>query len=151
MIDCLIAGKLHSNPAQRTGKSGKPFTTAKLLASTSKGESLFVNVLAFSESAQAALMALTAGDAVSLSGSAEPTAWQDRDGEIRVGMSMIAANVLTAYSVTKKRKAMQRESNVSGDAPATPATPYGRPHDEAWRAMAPHDRSNQGDVDPLDF
>lgn len=109
MIDAFIAGKLHNNPQQRTAKTGKPFTTAKVLATTSKGETVFLNVLAFNESAQAALLALGPGDAVALAGSIEPTAWQDRNGETRVGMSMIAANVLTSYRVDKRRRAVTQQ------------------------------------------
>lgn len=34
MMDALISGKLHGTALERTGKNGKPFTTAKVLATT---------------------------------------------------------------------------------------------------------------------
>lgn len=67
MIDGLIAGKLHGQPQQRTGQSGKPFTTAKVRTPTKDGEALFVNVIAFTSAVQAALLALGDGDSVALS------------------------------------------------------------------------------------
>ena len=69
MIEGLIAGKVYGRPEQRVGNnSGKPFVTAKVRAATSGGEMLFVNILAFDPTAQAALLALSDGDAVSLAG-----------------------------------------------------------------------------------
>ena len=141
MMDALIAGRVHGQPTARTGKSGKPFAVAKVRAAGGDGESLFVSVIAFDEAPCKALLALSDGDSVALSGSLTPKVWTDREGNTRPALDLVAHQVLTSYNVTKKRKAMQRESNVSGDAPATPATPYGRPHDEARRAMAPRDRS----------
>ena len=151
MIDALIAGKLHSNPQQRTAKTGKPFTTAKVIAATSKGETLFVNVLAFSDSAQAALLALGAGDSVAVSGSADPTAWQDKDGNTRTGLDMIAAQVLTSYHVDKRRRAVTRQEH-----PQERQQGHGRPKDEAWQAMAPsghqsHIGDGLDDGEPLPF
>ena len=132
MIDGLISGKLHGTALERTGKNGKPFATAKVLATTSKGETLFVNVLVFSESAQTALLALGPGDALALAGSIEPTAWQDKDGNTRTGLDMIVSQVLTAYHVDKRRRAVTRQ-----DTPQERQAGHGRPRDEAWRAMAP--------------
>jgi single-stranded DNA-binding protein len=115
MIDGLIAGKLYGSATQHTGKSGQPYTTAKVRAAAGDGESLFVNVIAFSATAGTALMALGDGDAVALAGTLTPKAWTDRNGAARPGLDMVAAQVLTAYHVTKKRKA------VSGQPPDTPA------------------------------
>lgn len=46
----------------RTAKTGKAFVTA-LMRSESQGETLWVNVLAFEEAAQAVLLRLKAGEA----------------------------------------------------------------------------------------
>lgn len=56
MIESLISGKLHGNPQQRTSKAGKPFVTAKMRVSTGEEQGQFVNVTAFSDSVQAALL-----------------------------------------------------------------------------------------------
>ncbi len=107
MIDALIAGKLYGTPEQRTGKSGKPFVVAKVRAAVGGDEqAVFVNVLAFDEGVQAALLALDDGCAVGLSGSITPKAWTDKEGNARPSLDMIAAAVLTPYHVRRRRDAM---------------------------------------------
>ena len=139
MIDALIAGKLFGQPTERTGKSGKSFAVAKVRAAAGDGESLFANVICFDEAPCAALMALRDGDSVALSGSLTPKVWTDREGNTRPALDLVAHQVLTSYHVTRKRAAVR------------PPTAPERPSHDAWRAAAPHDRSNQGDFEPLDF
>jgi single-stranded DNA-binding protein len=115
MIDGLIGGKLHGKPAQRVGQSGKAFVTAKVRTPTANGETLFVNVIAFSESVGASLLALDDGDSVSISGALTPKAWTDRNGEVTPSLDMVAHALLTTYHVTRKRQA------VSGKKASTPA------------------------------
>ena len=82
MIDALIAGKLYGTPEQRTGKSGKPFVVAKVRAAVGGDEqAVFVNVLAFDEGVQAALLALDDGCAVALSGSITPEGLDRQGGQ----------------------------------------------------------------------
>jgi single-stranded DNA-binding protein len=108
MIDALIAGKLYGKPKQMTGKAGKPFATAKVRAAAGEGEALFVNVIAFDASSVAALLALGDGDSVALAGSLTPKVWTDREGNSRPAVDLVAHQVLTAYHVTRKRKAVQQ-------------------------------------------
>lgn len=106
MIDGLIAGKLHGQPAERTGANGKPFVTAKVRAAGGDGEALFVNVITFSRSVGDALLALGDGDSVALSGTLTPKVWTDKQGATRPALDMVAHAVLTAYHVERKRRAM---------------------------------------------
>lgn len=107
MIDGLVSGKLYGKPEQRTSRSGKVFTVAKVRAAVAGDEqALFVNVLAFSTTAQSALLALDDGAALALSGSLTPKAWTDREGQARPSLDMIAEQVLTAYHVRRRRDAM---------------------------------------------
>lgn len=115
MIDGLVGGKLHGKPAQRVGQSGKAFVTAKVRTPTANGDALFVNVIAFSESMGAALLALDDGDSVSISGALTPKAWIDRSGEAKPSLDMVAHALLTTYHVTRKRQA------VSAKQASTPA------------------------------
>lgn len=108
MIDALIFGKLHGAPTQRTSKNGNTFTTAKVRVPTGDN-SIFCNIIAFDDGAQAALLALDTGEAVSLAGSLKVDVWQAKDGTTRPSLDMTASQVLTIYSITKKRKAMQPE------------------------------------------
>ncbi len=109
MIDGLIGGKLHGKPAQRMGQSGKAFVTAKVRTPTANGETLFVNVIVFSESVGASLLELDDGDSVSISGALTPKAWTDRNGEVKPSLDMVAHALLTTYHVTRKRQAVARQ------------------------------------------
>lgn len=107
MIDGLIAGKLYGKPVERMGTSGRPFVTAKVRAAVGDGEALFVNVIAFSDGAKAALLALDDGDSIALAGTLTPKVWTDRNGDAKPALDMVAHAVLTAYHVKRKRAAMQ--------------------------------------------
>ncbi len=108
MIDALIAGKLHGKPTPRTGQAGKPFVTCTVRVAT-ETDALFVSVIAFVATAQAALLALDDGDSVALSGSLTPKVWT-KDGKARPSLDMVAHAVLTPYHVTRKRRAMAGET-----------------------------------------
>ncbi len=107
MIDGLISGKLHGTPTERISKTGKPFALAKVRAAAGDGEILFVNVIAFDDAPVAALLGLGDGDSVALAGSLTPKVWVDREGQHRPSLDMVAHQVLTAYHVQRKRRAMQ--------------------------------------------
>lgn len=109
MIDGLIGGKLYGTPVRRTGKNGNQFVTAKVRAATAGGETLFVNVIAFAESAATALLALSEGDSVSLSGELTPKVWTSPDGDTRPALDMVAHAVLTEYHVNRRRQAVREE------------------------------------------
>ena len=109
MIDGLIAGKLYGAPQQRTGKSGKPFALAKVRCAAGDGESLFVNVIAFDGDVCTALLALGDGDSVALAGTLTPKVWTDKQGNTRPTLDIVAAQVLTAYHVSRKRKAVAND------------------------------------------
>ena len=109
MIDALIAGKLHSKPVAHTGKSGKPFVTAKVRVSVTAEESLFVSVISFSQAVITPLLALDAGDSVSLSGTLTPKVW---DG--KPALDLVAHGILTPYHVTRKRKAVAEPEPSTG-------------------------------------
>ena len=106
MIDSLIGGKIHGTATQRTGTSGKPFWTCKVRVSTADGEALFVSVIAFSETVGTALLALEDGDSIALSGAMTPKVWTDRDGKAHPALDLVAHAALTAYHVTRKRRAV---------------------------------------------
>jgi len=104
MIDAIVTGRLHGKPTQKTAKTGKPFATAKLRAPAGD-EAAFVNVIAFDAKVCAGLLALEDGDAVALSGPLTVKAWLSRDGTPKPSIDMVAHALLTAYHVTRKRKA----------------------------------------------
>jgi hypothetical protein len=107
MIDGLVGGRVYGKPVQRTGGSGKAFVTAKVRATVGDGDSLFVNVIAFSEPVRTALLALDDGDSVCMSGALTPKCWQPQaGGEPRPALDMVVHAITTPYHVTRKRQAM---------------------------------------------
>jgi len=108
MIDALIAGKVFGQPRTMTSKAGKPFATAKVRAAAGESEALFVNVIAFDADTVATLLTLSDGDSVALAGSLTPKVWTDKEGNHRPAVDLVAHQVLTAYHVTRKRKAVQK-------------------------------------------
>ena len=87
----------------------KPFVTAKVRVSVTAEESLFVSVITFSQTIIPALLALDAGDSVSLSGTLTPKVW---DG--KPALDLVAHGILTAYHVTRKRKAVAEPEPSTG-------------------------------------
>ena len=120
MIDALIAGRLYGKPQTRVTKAGNSFATAKVRTSMANGESAFVNVAAFSDSAKTALLALDDGDSVALSGELKASVYTNKDGDSRPSLDLTAFAVLTEYHVSRKRKAVTAEAEpvaVFDDAP----------------------------------
>jgi single-stranded DNA-binding protein len=123
MIDALVGGKLFKTPEERRSNSGKTYVTANVRAADGDGEGLFVNVVAFSDSAKATLLALEDGDSVSLAGTLKIGTYEARDGSVKPSVSMVASKVLTAYHVARKRKVVAEASEpaTTGDVTATRA------------------------------
>lgn len=118
MIDALIAGKLYGQPKAKTAKNGNQFATAKIRAAAGDGESLLVGVIAFSQTAVTALLALEDGDSVALSGELTPKVWVDRDGNAKPAADLVAQVVLSTYHVGRKRKAVLLEPKPPEPKPA---------------------------------
>ena len=140
MIDALIAGKVHGTPTERTGKSGKPFALAKVRTPTTEGESVFVSVIAFDAAPVSALLALKEGDSVAVAGPLKVGTWQDKEGQHRPALDVVAAQVMTVYQVRHKRNTTQGEGQHHHP-------PQRRPRDDAARAFAPpsqHDAMDDG-------
>lgn len=108
MIDALVVGKLYGSARQGRSKNDNLYTTANVRTNEG-GESLFVNVITFSESAGRELMALEDGDSVALAGSLTPKVYQAKDGEWRPGLDLLAHRVTTTYHVRRKRREAQGE------------------------------------------
>jgi hypothetical protein len=105
MIDALIAGRLHGSPKSRTSKSGQRYATAVVRASLRDGTATFCNTITFAEPAVAALLALSDGDSVALSGELTPKVYVPQSGEPRPSLDLLAHAVISPFSVTRKRRA----------------------------------------------
>jgi single-stranded DNA-binding protein len=66
-------------------------------AATNDGDTIFVNVIAFDDDVQTALLALSDADSVALSGTLTPKVWTDKNGLVKPAVDMVAHKMLTAY------------------------------------------------------
>jgi single-stranded DNA-binding protein len=104
MTAVLVAGSLFRAPEQRTSKAGRPFVVATIKAKD--GDAFqFWRVTVFSESAQAELMRLTEGYAISAQGSLKAELYAKDGGEPKISLSMVADHVLALRQPPKERKA----------------------------------------------
>lgn len=101
----LLDGELHGTPVQRTGSSGKPFTTAKLIVKQQDGESLFASLIAFEATAAARLAGLNEGAALAVSGRAILKTYAGKDGQPRAGLDVVADEVAALPRPKRERKA----------------------------------------------
>ena len=97
MIDGLVGGRLYGEAQIRTGQNGKRFVTCKVRATTNDGDTIFVNVIAFDDEVQTALLTLGDADSVVLSGALTPKVWTDKNGLIKPAVDMVAHKVLVGY------------------------------------------------------
>jgi single-stranded DNA-binding protein len=112
MIDALIAGRLYGTPQRRTSKNGNAFVTAKVRTPMANGESTFINVVAFNDTAINAMLALGEGDSVAIAGELKVSVYQSADGTARPSLDLVAHAVLTEYHVIRKRRAIESAESV---------------------------------------
>ena len=103
MIEALVSGKMLAPATQKTGKN-KPFVLARLTANSHAEEYVTVSVIAFDEKAQEALLKLSKGDQVTVTGRATPKLWEDLKGEKHSSLDLVANNVLTVYQASEPKK-----------------------------------------------
>ena len=101
MIRALLTGTLHEAPVARTGKSGKPFVTAKLRADADNG-SVWCSLIAFGSQAEA-LAEQQANAAVSVAGRVTLSAWIDKAGEAKAGLSVVVDQLAALRTRPKPR------------------------------------------------
>ena len=117
MIRALVSGVLYGESQTRTGKSGKPFTTAKVRADGKDGAAVWCSIIAFGEQAER-LAALKPGAALAVSGLADVSAWSDKQGEPKAGLSLVVDELVTLKS--KPRPSVERVAPAQEPQPAAP-------------------------------
>jgi single-stranded DNA-binding protein len=106
----IVTGALFRAPEQRTSKAGKPFVTATIRAKDGEA-SQWWRVTAFSETAQAELMRLSEGDALSVQGAFKAELYPPEGIPPKVSLSIVADHVLAL-----RRPPRERKAKTSGDA-----------------------------------
>jgi single-stranded DNA-binding protein len=123
----IVTGSLFRAPEQRTSKAGKPFVTATIRAKDGEA-SQWWRVTVFSESAQAELMRLGDGDALSVQGAMKVELFTPDGGATKLSLSIVADHVLALRQPPKERKAKTSGDAARGGAAAfDDSIPFGAP------------------------
>ena len=117
MIDALVSGRLASDPKQGTTRTGGSYVTVRLWVDAGQEDRLSVSAIAFDPAACEALLVLTTGDAIAVSGELTPKVWTDREGTARPTADMRVHAVLSAYHVRRRRRAMAADGEGQDGAP----------------------------------
>jgi single-stranded DNA-binding protein len=104
----LVTGTLYRAPEQRVSKAGRNFVVATLRADHRDRETQWWKVACFSETAQAELMRLSEGDAVSCQGALQVETY-DKDGETKLSLSVRADQVLALRQPPRSRERKANE------------------------------------------
>lgn len=118
MIHVLLTGTLYGPPVRRIARNGHPFATAKLLADVGDGSMVWCSTIAFAETGER-LATLQAGDAVSVTGKARLSQWEDAEGNPRAGLAVTITEVIALQQASRTRfqkpRALQPQPEFSGD------------------------------------
>jgi single-stranded DNA-binding protein len=124
-IHALISGTLFRPPESRTSKAGTPFVTATIRVKDGEAAQWW-RVTAFSETAQAELMRLGDGDALSVQGSFKAELY-DKDGDKRLSLSLVADCVLALRQQRRTKSApdtRSRQERLAGSWQSPADGPY---------------------------
>lgn len=100
----LITGTLLRTAEQKTSQAGKRYVTATIkAAAVDASNSEFWSVLAFSDTAQAELLRLGAGEKLSAQGSLKLTTFES-NGETRISRTVFVDSILALRAPPKEKK-----------------------------------------------
>jgi single-stranded DNA-binding protein len=92
MMHLFCSGELVRDPERKTTKTGNPYATGLVRCD---GDTL-VSVTAFETTLAERLLALKKGDPVSVSGRPQVSAYTDKQGEPRAGLSVTVTGMMAA-------------------------------------------------------
>ncbi|WP_022947140.1 single-stranded DNA-binding protein [Methylohalobius crimeensis] len=103
MIHISAYGRLGRDPETRTTKSGKSMTTARMACDATPGnsdeqETVWIQVLAFGKQAET-LAKHQKGETLAVTGRLTQSRWTGKDGEERIGFSVIVDSMVSSRTV----------------------------------------------------
>ncbi len=145
-IHVLVTGILHKDAVSRISQNGNSYVTCSVRAEQD-GQTLWANVICFDEAAQAELLRLHAGDALSVQGKATPKVYM-KDDEPRPSLQVTASRVLPL----QPRHEPKFESQAESRSFPKPARPKAASKVSARNVRREEDASAaEGFDDPLEF
>ena len=119
MLNVLVSGKVVKQPKTGTSAKGTAWTSVSIRCpiqaqKEDEAPDILANVIGFGDAAER-LGRLGVGDSVAVNGDARLNHWTGQDGAQKTGLSVTVFEVLTAYSMKKKRgEPGQSQQNSSG-------------------------------------
>lgn len=142
-IECAFTGRIATEPATRTGKTGKPWLGFSVVVG--EGEAAqFVQVALFGDSVSDASAWLAKGVSVYCEGKIKLNNWTTADGTQRAGLSVASFKVEPLGQIGRKKASgtnRRDDEQSAGHAAAVPRrasakADYARPRETAQRAVA---------------
>ena len=103
-VHVLVSGSLFKAPEQRTSQAGRRFVSATIRVGGENRDAEFWSLMVFSDSAQAELLRLGVGDALSAQGSAKFELYQKDGGEVRISRTIFANAILPLRAPPREKK-----------------------------------------------
>jgi single-strand DNA-binding protein len=140
-IEAAFIGRVGTEPELKTSQAGKPWTAINV-AVGKDGETQWVRVAAFGETAEHLIGRVVKGDRIYVEGDLRLNQWTDREGKPRSGLSVAARKVEKLGDIGRNRPLNpngSRETGTVGQRPASnpansarlPARDWQRPIDES--------------------
>lgn len=114
MIRALIVGTLHTDPQQRTTKTGNAYALARVNVPMGEDGRIFCSVICFDTVAVNRLFHLKSGASVAMAGTLKVGTWEAKDGAIKPCMDMVADEVAATTPRPKKPRAVEPARQHSG-------------------------------------
>lgn len=107
MLSVLASGKVVKAPKTGTGQKGTPWCSLSIrcpVPTQKEGDddNVLANLIGFGPAAER-LGRLDVGDSISVSGDGKLNHWQGQDGEKKTCLAIVVSEVLTPYTMKKKR------------------------------------------------
>ncbi len=115
MIRVLLTGTLHGDPVQRTGQSGKPFTTGKLRADDGSGNAVWASFIAFGEDGER-IAGMKDGAALAVSGRAALKVFEGKHGH-QASLDVTVDQVATLKAKPRPKREQQPGGEPFADLP----------------------------------
>ena len=100
----LVTGVVYRRPEQRTGKNWRPYMTAVLFAEGLESAPYWA-IVAFAQEAQAALVRLGIGAAVSIEGALQVEEYE-KDGQKRISLGVTAEHAIALQQAKGENRKM---------------------------------------------
>lgn len=115
VLSFILTGTLHGDPVQRTGQSGKPFTTGKMRADDGGGNAVWASFIAFGNEGER-IAGMKDGVALAISGRGVLKVFEGKHGH-QASMDVTVDQVATLKAKPRPKREQQPGGDPFADLP----------------------------------